>query len=417
MESYITLDDIVGVKEIALDTVYDIEVEDNHNYYLDCGKQLLVHNSSKTWSIFYFWLLKALAGEKFLLTIARSKMTWVRDSLVPDFEEICERNGYPVSPNIDKKRNAQEYKIKNATFQFVGLDDTKKIHGQKRDHLWLNETMEITKKDFDQLEMRTSGLIILDYNPYDDSHWVFDLQKRKDVKKIHSTMLDNPYNPPAIINKIKGYEPTPENIEQGTADNYMWEVYGLGKKARLQGAIYTNWDVVEEIPTDCKLIGYGLDFGYTNDPTAIVALYTKDNELYWDELLYETGLLNEDIAEKMGYLMPVRDIYTYADSSEPKSIETIKRKGFNIKGATKGADSIKFGIDFLKGYKMHITKRSINLESELRKYKWAEDRSGKSLNVPIGKNDHGCDAMRYVATMCLQKRKARSFTRKAKVFV
>ena len=381
--------------------------------------------SSKTWSIFYFWILKALQGEKFLLTIARSKMTWTRDSLIPDFAEICEREGFPVTPEIDKKRQIQEYKILNATFQFVGLDDTKKIHGQKRDYLWGNEAMEINRKDFDQLEMRTAKMIILDYNPYDDTHWVFNLQKRDDVCRIHSTMLDNPNNPPEIINKIRSYEPTPENVEQGTADNYMWEVYGLGKKARLQGAIYTNWDIIPELPTECKFIGYGLDFGFTNDPTALVSLYIKDNELYWDELLYETGLLTvkanemdsgDALVDKLNFLVSSKNSFMFADSSDPRSIETIRRTGFNIKGADKGQDSVVAGINLLKGYKMHITKRSINLENELRKYKWAEDKTGKSLNIPVDANNHACDAMRYIATMTLNKQKPRVFTGKAKVF-
>lgn len=285
--------------------------------------------------------------------------------------------------------------------------------------------MEIGKKAFDQLEMRTTKGGIIDYNPSDDSHWVFNLQKRDDVCVIHSTMLDNPFLAKQIIDKIKSYEPTEYNIQMGTADNYMWEVYGLGKKARLQGAIYTNWDIVEELPAECKLLGYGLDFGFSNDPSALLALYIKDNELYWDELLYETGLLivkanTMDVAEalvdKMQVLIPYKNSFMYADSSDPTAIEAIRRNGYNIKGANKGNDSVKFGIDFLKGYRMHITKRSDNLEAELRKYKWAEDKFGKSLNTPVEVNNHACDAMRYVATMTLSRSRNRVFSTKAKGF-
>jgi phage terminase large subunit len=138
--------------------------------------------------------------------------------------------------------------------------------------------------------------------------------------------------------------------------------------------------------------------------------------LCWDELLYETGLLNEDIASKMEFLVPDKNLFIYADSAEPKSIETIRRKGFNIKPAQKGTDSVRFGIDFLRQYKMHITKRSIHLENELRKYKWAEDRTGKTLNVPIDANNHLCDSMRYVATMTLSRGKPRVFTSKPQAF-
>ncbi len=198
------------------------------------------------------------------------------------------------------------------------------------------------------------------------------------------------------------YEPTPENIKQGTADNYMWEVYGLGKKARLEGVIFTNWDIVDSIPSEAKFIAYGMDFGYTNDPTTLIGLYMMDNELYFDELVYSTGMTNDDISLKLKELQ-IRNEEIYADSAEPKSIEEISRRGFQVKPTKKGADSIKYGIDLLKGYKMHITKRSINLENELRKYKWAEDKTGKSLNSPVDANNDCIDACRYIAMMKLGK--------------
>lgn len=342
-------------------------------------------------------------------------MTWIKSTLLLDFRDLVEKYELEISPEVNVNRAEQVYNINGTEFAFYGLDYSEKLHGRTQDWFWINETMEVSQKHFDQLEMRTNIGGILDYNPYDDSHWVFDLQKREDVCRIHSTMLDNRYLPKRIIDKIKSYEPTPENIERGTADNYMWEVYGLGKKARLQGAIFDNWDIVEEIPEEAKHLGYGLDFGYTNDPTALVSLYIMNNELYWDEILYETGLLNEDIAHKLGTLT-LPNAFIYADSSEPKSIETIRRKGFNIRGADKGQDSVRYGIDFLRGYKMHITKRSINLENELRKYKWAEDKAGKSLNVPVDANNHLCDSMRYVATMTLSKGRPRVFSTKAKAF-
>lgn len=404
------------IQNLKLTNVYDRTLK-----AVDAGYKVICHEggsrSGKTWSIFFFFILKAMQGESFTVTIARSKLTWVKDSLLVDFKEICENYKYPVTPEVNPNRAEQRYRIKNASFIFAGLDDNKKIHGQKRTYLWLNEVMEIGKKDYDQLEMRTEDLKILDYNPYDDSHWVFDLQKRNDVKVIHSTMLDNEeFLSKEIVKKIRSYEPTEENLQQGTADNYMWEVYGLGKKARLQGAIFNNWDIIDEIPANTKILGYGLDFGYTNDPSAVVELSTMNNELYWNEILYEKNLLNEDIANKLNYLIPDKNRFIYADSSEPKSIEVIRRKGFNIRGADKGQDSVKFGIDLLKGYKMHITKRSINLENELRKYKWAEDSKGKILNIPVDANNHLCDAMRYIGIMSLARGRSRVFTNKARAF-
>jgi phage terminase large subunit len=360
--------------------------------------------SSKTYSIFQFFILKALANEMKTLTIARSKLTWIKATLLKDFAEITESYGIPVYPTINPNRPEQIYYINGVEFAFFGLDYPQKLHGRKQDWVWLNEVMEIDRKSFDQLEMRTSGGIILDYNPSDDSHWVFDLQKRPDVTVIKSTMLDNPFLPESIIKKIKGYEPTEENIRNGTADSYMWEVYGLGNKARLEGAVFTNWDVVDEIPKDAKLKGLGLDFGYTNDPTALVELYIFNNEIYLNELIYQKGMLNSDIASSMEKLETSKSATIWADSSEPKSIDELVRYGFDVKAVDKGPDSINYGIDIMKGYKIHITKRSINLENEFRKYKWAEDKNGRTLNKPIDAFNHGIDAARYAAMMLLGKK-------------
>lgn len=352
--------------------------------------------SSKTWSIIQFFILKALKGENLTLTIVRDKLTWVKSTLLKDFEQIIKLYGIDVSPDVNPNRQDQVYNIAGTEFGFFGLDYTEKLHGRKQDWFWMNEVMESRKADFDQLEMRTQVGGIVDYNPIDDMHWVFDLQKRPDVCVIKSTMLDNPFLPDSIINKIKSYEPTEANIAMGTADAYMWEVYGRGNKARLQGTIFNNWDIIDSIPADAKFMGLGLDFGYTNHPTAIVAMYMMNDEIYLDELLYETGLINAAIADKLRDLEIDISTDILSDSAEPKSIEEIARMGFNAIPVEKGTDSINFGIDIMKSHKMHITKRSSNLELELRRYKWAEDKTGKSLNKPVDAYNHAIDAARYI---------------------
>lgn len=306
----------------------------------------------------------------------------------------------PVNPN----RPEQTYHINGVEFAFFGLDYPQKLHGRKQDWVWLNETIEIDKRSFDQLEMRTTQGIILDYNPSDDSHWVFDLQRRPDVTVVKSTMLDNPFLPDSIINKIKGYEPTEENVKNGTADSYMWEVYGLGNKARLEGAVFDNWDIVPSLPEEVKIKGLGLDFGYTNDPTALVEVYMMDNEIYLNEVIYQTAMLNSDIAARMDELKINKTVTIFGDSAEPKSIDELVRYGFDVKPVDKGPDSINYGIDIMKGYKIHITQKSFNLESEFRKYKWAEDKNGKSLNKPVDAFNHAIDAARYCCMMLLGKK-------------
>jgi phage terminase large subunit len=267
--------------------------------------------------------------------------------------------------------------------------------------------MEAEKSSFDQLELRTTKLGILDYNPSNDTHWVFDLKKRDDVAFIQSTRVDNPFIGEAAKRKILSFEPTIENIRQGTADEYMWQVYGLGNPAKLKGAIFEKWDIVDTIPVNAKDMGIGLDFGYTNDPTAIIALYMYNNELYLDELVYEKGLVNYSVnpADKsiVKFLNNLNLKYTpiTPDSAEPKSIAEIASHGFFIENVDKGKDSVVYGINLLKGYKIHITRRSINLEKELRNYKWREDKAGSITNVPIDEFNHAIDAVRYRAMRVL----------------
>lgn len=356
-----------------------------------------------------FLLLRALEGRNETYTIARQKLTWVKTTLLKDFEKLTNMYEIPVHPRVKSGRQEQIYNVKGTEFAFFGLDEPAKLHGRQQDIFWLNEGMEIGKDDFDQLEMRTNKFGIIDYNPYDDEHWIFELHKRPDVAVIKSTILDNRENlPQAIVDKIMGYRPTPENYKNGTADPYMWQVYGLGNKARLQGAVFTNWDVVDSIPVDAKDLGLGLDFGFSNDPAALVEVYLYNKEIYLNELIYETGLLNvspddtrDTLVRRMKDLGITGGRTITADSSEPKSIVEIRNENFSIEGAVKGQDSVRYGIDLMKGYKIHLTRKSVNLEREFRKYKWREDKNGKSLNEPVDEFNHGIDAARYRITKVL----------------
>lgn len=374
--------------------------------------------SSKTTSIFQTFINKALSGERFTLTIARDKLTWIKFTLLRDFEEITSSYGdvLEVYPRINPNRQDQIYYINGSEFAFFGLDYPQKLHGRKQDYFWINEVMEVDKMSFEQLEMRTSKQGIIDYNPSDDMHWVHELKKRPDVALVRSTMLDNPFNPDTIINKILSYEPTEENKKNGTADPYMWSVYGKGEPAKLKGLIYTNWDI-QELPKDAKFVGNGLDFGYTSSPTALIGMYMYDNEIWFDERLYEEKLVNsspiEDndktIIKRFSQLGVDPTELIVADSAEPKSIAEIKAHLYNIEGAVKGEDSLNYGIGLLQGYKVHLTPRSINIDMERRRYKWIEDGNGNPLknkkghNVPIDEFNHALDAARYIAMKVLKK--------------
>lgn len=352
--------------------------------------------SSKTWSISQFLILKAIAGEEITVTIVRDKLTWIKSTLLKDFQEIIKMYSLSVKPEINPNRSEQVYYLNGSEFAFYGLDYSEKLHGRKQDWSWMNEVMEIGQKHFDQLEMRTTKGMILDYNPYDDLHWVFDIQKRPDVGIIKSTMLDNPFLEQSVKNKILSYEPTEENIKNGTADEYMWQVYGLGQKARLQGLVFDRWEIAEVIPEEAKLLGYGLDFGFTNDPTAFVEIHKLDKTLYWKQLIYEVGLTNQDIVNRFKSLEIPKHSLIVPDSSEPKSIEELKRAGYSgIRPSKKGADSIRYGIDLMQGF-THCLVKSPDVEREFGRYKWAEDRAGRRLQVPVDEFNHGIDGGRYL---------------------
>jgi phage terminase large subunit len=194
-----------------------------------------------------------------------------------------------------------------------------------------------------------------------------------------------------------GYEPTPENIEAGTANEYRWKVYGLGELSRLEGLIFPNYEVSAQWPTyNVQWKGYGLDFGYTNDPTALVEARLHFGKLYVRQWIFQRGLTNSDIVLKMNDLGIDKSTYIVADSAEPKSIEEIGRKGYLIKGVVKGKDSVMHGIDILKRFPIVVHNESKDLINEFNSYTWLVDRDGKALNKPIDKFNHGIDGLRYI---------------------
>ncbi len=353
--------------------------------------------SSKTTSIIQFllqWAEMQKTTKRFV--IARDRNTWTRATVLYDFINVMrEYNVYDPQQHNKTDGIIRYCKVE---FWFGGLDDPQKIHGFTSDGFWLNEANEVDKNDFDQLEMRCSGFFILDYNPnMDEEHWIVkSVLTRRDVKYIHSTVIDNQYAPEAVVRKIMSYKPTPENIAAGTADKNKWEIYGLGIRAKIEGLIYDKWDITTTIPA--WVLGHKftwLDFGYTNDVTSIgdVYIWKKTSEAWIDEQCYLTGLLNPDIARR---LKQIRARKVWSDSSEPKSIKEISDFDINIYPVKKGPDSVKNGIDVVKRFTLHVTERSINTIQELKNYKWMQNKDGKWINEPVDDFNHSMDGIRYV---------------------
>ena len=338
------------------------------------------------------FLVKALAGEKFKLTIARRSLSWVKTTILADFQELTNKYQILVTPDINPRRAEQVYSINGSEFAFFGLDYSEKLQGRKQDYTWINEALEIDYASVNQLLIRTTKNVVLDYNPACDSHWVYDLEKRPDAILIKSTVFDNPFIEETIIKEIKGYEPTEENIEAGTADEYMWQVYGLGNRARISGLVYPHYEEIE-IPQEARLECYGLDFGYTNHPSACVAIYYYNGGYIVQELFYKTHMSIGDIIDGLKgieYTTPI-----LCDSADPRMIDEIKSAGFSAVPADKGQGSIEYGIEQVKKQKLYIDKNSVNINKEIRGYKYPD--TGK-INVPLKTNDHAMDAMRYAIT-------------------
>jgi phage terminase large subunit len=226
--------------------------------------------------------------------------------------------------------------------------------------------------------------VIIDFNPSEEFHWIYDqVLPRKDVEFYQTTYKDNPFLGAEIKAEIERLKDIDENY---------WRVYGLGERGQSRSLVYT-FSTIKQIPKEAKLVAYGLDFGFSNDPTSLVRTYILDENMYVEELIYRTGMTNQDIAKEMQSLGLEKQNEVYADSAEPKSIEEIYRMGWNVKPTIKG--SINLGIDIIRRYNLHATESSYNLIKELRNYKYIEDKNNQMTNKPVDNFNHALDALRY----------------------
>lgn len=316
------------------------------------------------------------------ITIARKTFPAVRSSVMRDFLDILKQHEL-YNEEAHNKSN-HEYKLNGNLVEFVSLDQPQKIRGRKRDLAFLNEANELTFEDWQQIVFRTNGRIILDYNPSDTFHWIYDrVIPREDADFYQTTYRDNPFLDPTIVAEIERLKET---------DEHYWRVYGLGERGTNRAQIF-QFSTYQQLPPQAKFLSYGLDFGFTNDPSALVGCYQWGDNLYFEELLYSTNLTNQDLSQQFVKLEIGRYDEIFADSAEPKSIEELHRMGYNIKPTAKGTDSINAGIDMLKRYKLHI--KGSNLMKEMENYKWLEDKNGNLLNKPEDKYNHAIDAIRY----------------------
>lgn len=340
--------------------------------------------STKTYSILQLLLVIALHDKKPTLTsVVSETFPHLRRGAIRDFQKILKTDGLWSEAQWSASTNT--YTLPNGSqIEFFSADSPDKVHGPARDRLFINECQNINYDTYRQLAIRTSGDVWLDFNPTHE-FWVHtELKDRGREFYVHSTYRDNPFLTRAQI----------EEIESNKTDENWWRVYGLGEVGHLEGLVY-SFSLCDAIPTEQKgREVYGLDFGFTNDPTALVYAKIIGKDIYIREVIYRTGMLNNELGALMySEGVPKRGTEVYADCAEPKSIEELYRMGYNIKPCIKGEISAQ--IDILKQYRLHITKDSLNLIKEARNYTWKVDKNGKAVNVPIDAFNHALDALRY----------------------
>lgn len=355
-------------------------------------------SAGKTWAILPILIDMAARQPGLEISVVSESIPHLRRGALKDFLKIMMMTNRYIEGNYNKTH--LKYTFANGSYiEFFSVDDESRLRGARRNVLYVNEANNIRYEAYLQLAIRTSHDIFIDFNPT-HRFWAHnEVLEENDSELMILNYLHNEALDQNIIDELEA------NKAKALTSDYWknwWLVYGLGQIGALEGVVFDSWTEIDTIPQEASLVGYGLDFGYTNDPTAVVAAYKYNDQIIFDEVIYQKGLTNSEIAN----VMKSHDIKgeVYADSAEPKSIKELSRYGFRIVGAKKGRDSVNFGIGILQEQKIVITKRSHNLKDELNRYQWKVDREGNTTNIPIDSFNHCIDAMRYLAIMKLQKR-------------
>lgn len=310
-------------------------------------------------------------------------MPHLRKGAELDFLNILKKQNY-YKDSLWHQTNHQYTFETGSVIEFFGADQAGKVHGPRRDRLFLNEANHIGFETFEQLELRTNEYVFADWNPTEDFWFYEEVDgKRDDVDLLVLNYLDNEAINPAVK----------RSLEMRKNRTKWWNVYGLGLRGETEERVYKGWKIVDEVPHEAKLVRYWVDFGFSQDPASIGALYEYNGGYIAHQLAYGIGMSNKMIADVI--LAHGEKALTIADSSEPKSIAELNTLGVVTVGAIKGPDSVDYGIKTVQGEKISITKESVETIGEYRKYVFEIDLSGKITKVPVDENNHSMDGIRY----------------------
>lgn len=340
-------------------------------------------SASKTISILLYLIGYAQTDKvKTLTSVVSESIPHLKRGVIRDFKNILQAHGYWKDANWNETDKIYTFET-GSQIEFFSTDNGDKLRGARRDRLFVNEANNVELEAFEQLEIRTKEFVIIDYNPTTE-FWAHTelIGRRDDVDFIVLTYLDNEALSKEIV----------EAIEKRKDKKNWWKVYGEGQIGEIESRIYTGWQIIDDIPHEARLERYGLDFGYTNDPTAIVAIYRYNGGFIVDEIMYLKGKSNRQIAD---VLLNLPQRLTIADSAEPKSIDELRLYNVEVMPAKKGPGSINYGIQLVQDQRISVTKTSLNVIREYRNYVWMTDKNGQIVNEPERGEDHAMDAIRY----------------------
>jgi len=349
-------------------------------------------SAGKTICILLILIDYAIRNEGREISVVSESVPHLKRGAFKDFCQLLKGIGRYKDTQLNK--SALKYTFTNGSYiEFFSTDNPDKLRGARRTDLYINECNNVPFDSYNQLAVRTSGNVWLDYNP-SSLFWVDkEIIGQEDADYVTLTYKDNEVLDQAIVDEIE------KARDKGKTSTYWanwWRVYGLGETGSLEGVCIPDWKEIDNLPQEARLLAYGMDFGYSVDPTTLIGLYKWNNAYIYDEVLYKKGMLNRDISRFLSQA-DIKENIT-ADSAEPKSIAELQGYGHNIHGVTKGRDSVVYGINLMNQNEIYITSRSKNLKRELGGYVWAKDKEGNQLQKPTGLHPDCIDAARYVLT-------------------
>ncbi len=337
--------------------------------------------ASKTISILLWCIDYAQVHKNEIISVVSESMPHLKRGAIRDFLNIMQEHNYFEDGRWNKTDYIYTFKS-GSKLEFFSADQPGKVRGPRRDVIFINEVNNISYETYTQLEIRTKKIVWLDWNPISEFWFYTEVLGKQDIDFITLTYLDNEALDPLIVQAIE--------VRKGNKN--WWRVYGEGLLGEAEGRIFKDWLTIDEPPHEARLERYGLDFGYSNDPTAIVAIYYCNGGYVLDEVCYQKQLSNKQIAD---ILINSPRALVVADSAEPKSIDEIKMYGVNILPSQKGQGSVLQGIQYVQNQRVSVTKRSLNILKEYRNYLWMTDKDGIIINEPSPIFNHVMDATRY----------------------